>query len=190
MNTDTAPKYFRQEVINSFCSAFNDAADRLWEIMQNQMKRNQAKEEGRCATQETVKPSIKIELNERGCLKIHTGFECLEKYRDKFVDEREYDPDQPELNLQQGNAGTDETAAKPVTHDAFYNAVLNHEDGVAVSEDELDDYFGSMKTGDFEGWYSAGNQAEAAAIVNDTGKCAAFIQLVKETIDAGTEIEE
>lgn len=181
----TSPEYFRNQIKISFCSACDEAADRLWEIMCNQLKRNKAKEEGACQTQETVKPAIRIELNERGAIKVRTSFECLEKYRDNFIDEREFDPEaamQPDLGLKDG-----EDNAEELNRESFYKRVCDAD----LSEQDLDQYFAQSECGDFETWLATGtNRAKAIQILDDSDAWANFRTLVMETLDAMADDED
>jgi len=180
--TATSPEYFRNQIKISFCSACDEAADRLWEIMCNQLKRNKAKEEGACQTQETVKPAIRIELNERGAIKVRTSFECLEKYRDNFIDEREFDPEaamQPDLGL--------DAPAQEITRESFYDRVCNEE----LEGTDLDLYFSQTPAEDFEHWLAEGNNRPLAAkILSDDRTRDDFRDLVISTLEALEDAEE
>ena len=179
----TSPEYFRNQIKISFCSACDEAADRLWEIMCNQLKRNKAKEEGACQTQETVKPAIRIELNERGAIKVRTSFECLEKYRDNFIDEREFDPEaamQPDLGL-------DAPADQEITEESFYDRVC----GLDLREADLNMYFAQMPVKDFEHWLAEGNNRQLAAkILTDDRTRDDFCELVTSTLEALEDADE
>ena len=190
MKTSTSPKYFRDQIQTSFCAACDEAADRLWEIMCNQLKRNKAQDEGACQTQETIKPAIRIELNERGAIKVRTSFECLEKYRDNVIDEREFDPEaamQPDLGLKDGEEAVETDSAPEITRESFYKRVCDAD----LTEQDLDQYFAQSECGDFETWLTTGtNRAKAIEILDDSDAWDNFRTLVMETLDAMENDEE
>lgn len=180
---------FEKEVIASFNATFAQAAPRLWEIMTNQRTRNMQKEDGKQLTVETIKPSIRVELDSDDRMHIKTTIEGVEKYRDVWTVERDCapgQPNQPELNLNAGQSGTPEEPVE-VTRDGFYDRM----DKYNVSEEDLDDYFGAMPCADFEHWLEEGtNREEARMILTDCEHAEMFADMVFATQQDAVSGEE
>lgn len=174
------PQYFKDCTRQKLTEAWDEAIDRIWEIMQNQLRRNQLKENGEQITKETVKPAVRIQLNQNGAVEIRVNIETSERYRDVFVSEGTYDPAQGEFDF------SNELFNQP-SRDDFYNRVCYDK----LGRGDLTDYFGNTPEDDYEGWVSSGtNVQQACKIMENEDALNNFRQLVIATLDAMGDTEE
>ncbi len=123
---------------------------------------------------------IKLKLQRSARLGDTYSAKAIVKKVDTEIGECEmtFNPDQPELPMQQ-------EAAPVPEREAFYDRMA----AVGVEADELDNYFaGSNRWNDFEGWIAAGNGLDAAKIMADDTEAADFANLIEAALNpAGRE---
>lgn len=176
-----APEKFKQEVINSLTSILAQSMDRICEIMANQIKRNQIKDNGQQSTVLTVKPAIRLEMDQNFHISIRSRIDCDEKYRDIYTDEREYDPNQGDLEL--FPSAKDEVPAK----EEFYERVCCQ----GMTPETMDAYFSASPYHDYEHYASeSSNKTNICKIMEDDQTREDFCALVLNTVEAMTDCED
>ena len=176
-----APEKFKLEVINSLTSILAQSMDRICEIMANQIKRNQIKDNGQQSTVLTVKPAIRLEMDQNFHISIRSRIDCDEKYRDIYTDEREYDPNQGDLEL--FPSAKDEVPAK----EEFYERVCCQ----GMTPETMDAYFSASPYHDYEHYASeSSNKTNICKIMEDDQTRDDFCALVLNTVEAMADCEE
>ena len=179
-----APEKFKNEVICSLTSILAQSMDRIFEIMANQIKRNQIKDNGQQSTVLTVKPAIRLEMDQNFRIKIRSRIDCDERYRDVYADEREYDPDQEELALFPSCADVEcHIPAK----EEFYARVCFQ----GMTPETLDQYFSASPYHDYEHFAAdEGNRTNLCRIMEDDQTREDFCALVLNTVEAMADCED